>query len=129
MIASQASLAAGWDVISPDEGSLTDALWDQLVSHSAAGAPGLKSQASSAQSLGQSLLLRRGQLLHGADQPVRQFYILLEVRPYCKVPPFVVGNMWRSATSMLIVKGPEHSAELPGGDRSSMQAEKAVHFL
>lgn len=61
-----------------------DALWDQLVSHTAAGAPGRKSQASSVQSLGQNLLLRRGQLLHGVDHSVRQFYILLEVRFYRK---------------------------------------------
>lgn len=96
VIASQASLAAGWDVISPDEGSLTDALWDLIISHSAAGAPGLKSQASSVQSLCQSLLLRRGQLLHGVDQPVRQFYILLEVHSCTKEPPLVVGSIWQS---------------------------------
>ncbi|CAL8463928.1 g3463 [Coccomyxa elongata] len=93
----QASLAAGWDVISPDEGSLTDALWDHLISHCAAGAPGLKSQASSVQSLGQSLLLRRGQLLHGADQPVRQFYILLEGNMLAERPAQGKGKKQESA--------------------------------
>ncbi len=76
----QASLAAGWDVISPDEGGLTDEFWDLLLSNQAAAAPGLKSQVSGASPLGQPVLLRRGELLHGVDQPVRQFYVLLEVR-------------------------------------------------
>lgn len=73
----QASLAAGWDVISPDEGGLTDEFWDLLLSDQAAGH---KNQASGASALGQNVVLRRGQLLHGVDQPVRQFYVLLEVR-------------------------------------------------
>ncbi|EIE18912.1 patatin-domain-containing protein, partial [Coccomyxa subellipsoidea C-169] len=59
-------------------GGLTDEFWDLLLSNQAAAAPGLKSQVSGASPLGQPVLLRRGELLHGVDQPVRQFYVLLE---------------------------------------------------
>ena len=75
----QASLAAGWDVISPDEGGLTDEFWDLLLSNQAVGPSVHKSQVTGASALGQNVVLRRGELLHGVDQPVRQFYVLLEV--------------------------------------------------
>ena len=87
----QATLAAGWDVVSPEEGALTDDLCERLASAAAAAASSAPSAAASASSSsgrsgsggtagGQALLLRRGELLHAMDRPVRHFYVLLEVR-------------------------------------------------
>ncbi len=82
----QACLAAGWDVVSPEEGALSDALWERLAA-AASSAPSAATSASSSGGSGGSgsaggapLLLRRGDLLHALDRPVRQFFVLLEVR-------------------------------------------------
>ena len=78
----QATLAAGWDVISPEEGYLTEELQERLQSCSAAAPPG-----ASRPACGQHVQLRRGELLHDVDKTVRHFYFLIEVccpsAPHC----------------------------------------------
>lgn len=80
----QACLSSGWDVVSPEEGALSDELWDRLHSHASA-APSASSGSSNGGGRGGPLaggvhmVLRRGDLLHGMDRAVRQFYVLLEV--------------------------------------------------
>ena len=71
----QATLASGWDVISPEEGYLTEELQERLQSCSAAAAP----PGASKPACGQHVQLRRGELLHDVDKTVRHFYFLIEV--------------------------------------------------
>ena len=75
----QATLASGWDVISPEEGYLTEELQERLQSCCAAAPAGAPPGASRA-SCGQHVQLRRGELLHDVDKTVRHFYFLIEVR-------------------------------------------------
>ena len=71
----QATLASGWDVISPEEGYLTEELQERLQSCRAAAPAG-----AGRASCGQHVQLRRGELLHDVDKTVRHFYFLIEVR-------------------------------------------------
>ena len=71
----QATLASGWDVISPEEGYLTEELQERLQSCCAASPSG-----ASKASCGQHVQLRRGELLHDVDKTVRHFYFLIEVQ-------------------------------------------------
>ena len=71
----QATLASGWDVISPEEGYLTEELQERLNSCCAASPSG-----ASRASCGQHVQLRRGELLHDVDKTVRHFYFLIQVR-------------------------------------------------
>ena len=71
----QATLASGWDVISPEEGYLTEELQERLQSCCAATPSG-----TSKASCGQHVQLRRGELLHDVDKTVRHFYFLIEVQ-------------------------------------------------
>ena len=76
-------------MVSPEEGALSDELWERLHSHASA-APSASSSGSSGggpsrgapPAGGAPLVLRRGDLLHGMDRAVRQFYVLLEVRAH-----------------------------------------------
>ena len=74
----QATLASGWDVISPEEGYLTEELQERL--QSCAAAPASAPPGASRASCGQHVQLRRGELLHDVDKTVRHFYFLIEVR-------------------------------------------------
>ncbi len=74
----QATLASGWDVISPEEGYLTEELQERLQSCCAA-APASAPPGASRASCGQHVQLRRGELLHDVDKTVRHFYFLIEV--------------------------------------------------
>ena len=76
----QATLASGWDVISPEEGYLTEELQERLQSCSGTAPPG-----ASGAACGQHVQLRRGELLHDVDKTVRHFYFLIEV--YCPSAP------------------------------------------
>ena len=81
----QATLASGWDVISPEEGYLTEELQERLQSCSGAAPPG-----ASRPACGQHVQLRRGELLHDVDKTVRHFYFLIEV--CCPFAPFFPGG-------------------------------------
>ena len=84
----QATLASGWDVISPEEGYLTEELQERLQSCSAA-----TPSATSTPACGQHVQLRRGELLHDVDKTVRHFYFLIEV--CCpSAPPYLAGLSW-----------------------------------
>ena len=77
----QATLASGWDVISPEEGYLTEELQERLQSCSGQVPPG-----ASRPACGQHVQLRRGELLHDVDKTVRHFYFLIEVCRPCADP-------------------------------------------
>ena len=85
-LSKQACLSSGWDVVSPEEGALSDELWERLHSHASAAPSASSASSSNGGGKGGSLagglpmVLRRGDLLHGMDRAVRQFYVLLEVR-------------------------------------------------
>ena len=64
----QATLAKGWDVVTPDDCLLTDYAWTLLA--------GGKGQVLPP---GRRFTLRRGQLLQAKDATCRQFYVLMEV--------------------------------------------------
>ena len=81
----QATLASGWDVISPEEGYLTEELQERLQSCSGAAPPG-----ASRPACGQHVQLRRGELLHDVDKTVRHFYFLIEV--CCPFAPSFLGG-------------------------------------
>ena len=83
----QATLASGWDVISPEEGYLTEELQERLQSCLAAAPPG-----ASRLACGQHVQLRRGELLHDVDKTVRHFYFLIEVCCPC-APSFLGGSL------------------------------------
>ena len=68
----QATLAKGWDVVTPDDCLLTNYTWALL-----AGANGMGTQSKR---LGSRFTLQRGQQLQAKDATCRQFYVLLEVR-------------------------------------------------
>ncbi len=84
IVPKQACLASGWDVVSPEEGDLPDELWERILgSDGGSSMSGTSGRPSCASAYGQKITLRRGDLLHGVDQAVRQFYVLLEV---CAAP-------------------------------------------
>ena len=75
----QATLAKGWDVVTPEDCLLTNYTWALL-----SGANGLGQQS---RRLGSHFTLQRGQQLQAKDAPCRQFFVLLEVCP-CPEPGF-----------------------------------------
>lgn len=86
----QATLASGWDVISPEEGYLTEELQERLQSCRAAAPAG-----ASRASCGQHVQLRRGELLHDVDKTVRHFYFLIEVLPWSACSEAMRGSTRR----------------------------------
>ena len=67
----QATLATGWDVVTPDDCLLTNYTWALL-----SGANGMDPQS---RKLGSRFTLKRGQQLQAKDSTCRQFYVVLEV--------------------------------------------------
>lgn len=68
-------------MVSPEEGDLPDELWNCLLENEVAAPSyaGTSGRPSCASPYGQRVTLTRGDLLHGVDQAVRQFYVLLDV--------------------------------------------------
>ena len=82
-MAQQATLATGWDVVTPDDCLLTNYTWALM-----AGANGMGAQSKQ---LGSRFSLQRGQLLQAKDATCRQFYLLLEVGPLLAAGCPVIG--------------------------------------
>jgi hypothetical protein len=68
----QAALQTAWDVVSVEEGQLSDLAWSSLCCVERA--------------LGHHIRLEPGSILHKKDDVSRQFYIVLEVTPPSNAP-------------------------------------------
>ena len=108
----QATLAAGWDVISPEEGYLTEELQERLQSCSAAAPPG-----ASRPACGQHVQLRRGELLHNVDKTVRHFYFLIEV--CCPSAPPCLGGSLLGMLSLYVLS---RERAITGAQESSVMS-------